>query len=157
MSKRICHSLAWSSLFLLLACQPGKKLERQAPSKLKMAVEQYIECLNNPSIACLNNVYSVDFEGLAPVVKQTSKDSLITQIYTNYTQNQWQVEGKVVDLEAGPRLGYVLLDWKILQPSDMETVREVFSKRQLQIWHYIPAKGWQLHRSLFYDPTAILF
>ncbi|MEO1514852.1 MAG: hypothetical protein AAFV95_07560 [Bacteroidota bacterium] len=136
------------------------KLSTSDPSlakELEVAVQSFVNCLNQVEESCLDKLYADEFQGLAPLLKPASKQVLIDQIIQNYQNNGLQVEGRVVEQLQGRDLGYVLLDWTIRQVGEGGELKKIFSNRHLQIWMHQKEKGWQLKRSLFYDPNAILF
>lgn len=147
-------SLIIISVLLLPAC---KSTQLNSPNSAQSDLEDRIRflaiCLNKRDAACLEKIYAADFKSISPVIDINSTQELISTTIKNYTANQLTVQVEIEELSAGPQQGYAIVNWTILQ-RQADGQQEIFLQQQrMEIWQRNATQGWQLRRTLFYNPV----
>ncbi len=139
------------TLVFCIACKSSHRLGNSSAQNnvLQQRAERHIEYLNNKLFTELENIYADDFSGWAPVVEFKNKAELLQSIQRNYKNSTTNIKGKVLKVEAGIQLGYVLLNWVVY---DTKEQKVVFEKNVLEIWKTNQKGEWTLSKMLFYHP-----
>ena len=139
-------------LLVLVLCSFGCKTNRLALSQdesLRTALDKRIQCLNSYDFNCLSTFYTNDYKGWRPAQSFSDKEAFLKILHENFRKNQLQIKAVVEEINAGPQLGYVLMDWRMESTDEEQSVR--VRQYNLEIWKKSKEGQWQLSRSLFYD------
>ena len=142
-------------LFILLlnACKTIKPLDASTQKViLEARVRQLIQCLNEQDATCLNNIYADDFKSISPIMEITSKSNLIDRTLKGFKDNQFTADVMIEEVYTADKLGYVVLEYRLYQPGEGSATDLFYQQKRLDVWEHHTAFGWQLKRSLFYDP-----
>lgn len=151
MGHRSIYIFILSCTFLILgACQGTKKgiSTDDYTASLKAKALLRIESLNKRNFEPLGQLYHSEYQGWRPDNKITSIDALVQKIQKNYSNNDLIIQAEILEIEAGPTIGYILFSWKMYERSNPDEI--IVDQKNLEVWQRDKKLGWQLKRSLFY-------
>ena len=138
-----------------VSCSANKSFTNRTQSiALESRVAKLVDCLNTQSMSCMQALYADDFESISPTVKNTSKKDIIDRTIQAFSTNHLQVGVKILEINAGKKLGYVLMDWQIYEQAAPAKKELLLEQKRLDIWQLNGNLGWQLIRTVFYEPKS---
>ncbi len=133
-----------------VGCKTNKNLTTLVDDNaLRLNVERLVNCLNDNNVDCLKQLYASDFESFSPVLVQPEIDELVEKTVSNLAINNYQIGVDIHEIRQGHQLGFVVLNWRILELID-GSYKNLMNEKRMDIWKKNRQGQWQLYRSLFY-------
>ncbi len=118
--------------------------------QLREQIVFLVKSLNEGNEQGLKTVYADDYEGINPVTKFESKQTLVSQLVENQKKQQLKIEMEIIEIDAKSEMGFAVLKWKTISGFRTSKQQTLYQKKHLQIW-IKKGEDWQLKRSLFYN------
>lgn len=142
-------------ILFFASCHSNKSFTSRTKSlALESRVTKLVNCLNNKSTSCLQAIYANDFKSISPTLKNSAKKDIIDRTIQGFSDNQLEVGVKILEIHTGKNLGYVVMDWQIYEQAASEKRELLLEQKRMDIWQLNGKLGWQLKRSVFYEPKS---
>lgn len=139
-----------SSCLIFYGCHTNKGgIQSLDDNTLRTSVEGLVNCLNEHDKACLKKLYASDFESYSPVLESPDVEELVHKTVDNLATNDYQIGVDIQEVQQGKDLGFVILNWRILEMID-GSYKNLMNEKRMDIWKKNKDGQWQLYRSLFY-------
>jgi len=133
---------------LFTNCKSMKKAIKNPD--LSLTVSQLVSCLNSRDNDCVKQLYASDFKSFSPIVTMANSNELVDKTIENLAKNKYKIHIKIHEVKQKGDMGYVNLDWILVEPLSNGEFEVVHAEKRLDVWTKNEKNKWQLHRSLFY-------